>query len=665
MENVLHDIFIQEADENLQVLESLIIYIEENPDDNTKINDAFRAMHSIKGGAGLAGFTHMKDFTHIVEDLFESIRNGSIKIEKEVISVILNSMDIIRVMLENIKNNESPEKGVNTKNLEETINNMLLKENEKKIDDSEVKIEKKVDEDIYYIKLHYFSNIFLVGIDPLMFISDLKKIGQIIDIYQYFTEDYDPEDFDPEKFYMSWKLFFSTNKSIAELKDIFCFVIDESELEFVNLSDILDQKELISKYTINNKTILDYNIVKNETTNTTESDLVKTPIITESSYIRVPTEKLEMIFNTVSELLISQARLNTLVEEYSDIIPDSLETVTDALRNQNKLLQEQVTSLRMMNLGSTFDRFKRVVRDMANDMGKKIKLELSGHDTELDKNMIEKLNDPMKHLVRNCIDHGIETAEERINAGKPEEGLLKLSAYLESGKVVIEVSDDGKGINREKLIAKAIERKIITPETKLTDLEILSLIFHPGFSTAEVVTDISGRGVGMDVVKSTINELHGTIDLASIEGEGTTFKLNLPLTLAILDGMLTSVGEEKYIIPTLSILEIFKAEKKDLKTISGGKEVVLFRGSYIPLLRLHSVFNIPQYINDPAEGQIIVVNAAGLKVAILVDYVLEQYQVVLKSLQKNFSKVDHITSATILGDGTVALIVDIPSLINA
>jgi len=678
MDNMLHDIFIQEAEENLQILENLIINIEENPDDDKMINEAFRAIHSVKGGAGLAGFSGIKDFTHIVEDLFEMIRNGSVKINEKLISVILNSMDILKLMISNIKADRDSNEGVDSKETVNQIQQILKMEDSSKADadSTEKKIETAEVNRIFYIELKYYKEIFMTGIDPLMFLTDLKSVGKILEL-QVHTEGFPlSEDFNPENLYMHWSLFYETGKNEKDISDIFCFVIDESDLKFIDLTSERESGIDLSQYTVNGKNITDISDLqpienvetKTEPVERRSGDRRSTDRVAagtrNDSYIRVPTVKLEKIFNTVSELLISQARLNMLTEEHEEILPDSFGTVTDSLKNITQLLQEQITSLRMMNLGSTFDRFKRVVRDMAADRGKIIKLSVSGHETELDKNMIEKLNDPLKHLVRNCIDHGIETREERLEKGKSEEGLLKLSAYLESGKVVIEVSDDGRGINREKLLAKAEEKGIINKETRLSDGEILNLIFKPGLSTAEKITDLSGRGVGMDVVKSSINELHGNIDILSKEGEGTIFKLYLPLTLAILDGMLTSIGSEKYIIPTLSILEIFRPESEHLKSISGGEELVFFRGNYIPLIRLHKVFAIKDPIVEPEQAELIVINSAGVKAAILVDNVLEQYQIVLKSLQKNFRKVEHISSATILGDGDVALIVDIQSLVE-
>ena len=676
MQNPLQDIFIQEAEDNLTILEGAIISIEEFPDDEKTINEAFRAIHSIKGGAGLAGFSEIKEFSHKLEDLFEYIRNGTIQTQAKHISVILKSLDIIKMMVNNIKSNIDADDGIDTGPILDEIEGMIetANEGEKVEPDEKTKTVESKQQNLFFIDLTYYPEIFSTGLDPVMFISDLTRRGEILYIITEQTSFPEMEDFDPEKLYLSWKLFYTTTLNEHELRDVFCFVIDESEIHIVDLN-----KESPETCRINGKTILDFLPNKENLSDENRrkksdrrqgdrrqkdpSEAVQS-VQTGSSFIRVPTNKLEDIFNTVSELLISQARLNMLTDEHEEDIPDSFNAVADSLKNITNILQEQITSLRMMGLGSTFDRFKRVVRDIAAERGKKVKLNISGQETELDKNMIEKLNDPLKHLVRNCIDHGLETEEERIKKGKPPEGNLGLSAYIENGKVIIEVSDDGAGIDTNKIQDKALEKGIIQSDHKLSSGEIMNLIFHPGLSTAAAITDLSGRGVGMDVVKSAIIELHGNIEISSEKNQGTRFRLHLPLTLAILDGMLVNVGKEKYIIPTLSILEIFRPQKEDLKTISGKGEVVFFRGEYIPVIRLHQQFLIENASEEPTKAELIVIYSGGMKAAILVDTVMDQFQIVLKSLQKNFRKVENISSATILGNGDVALIIDIQNLLQ-
>ena len=661
MENPLFDIFVEEAEENLEILESRIISIEKDPGDSERINEAFRAIHSLKGGAGLAGFNKIKDFAHKAEDLFENIRNGSQKVTSGIITTLLETLDILKIMISNIKGGREADEGVASADVLNRITALLSSTPEIQEEKPPEKTKK-----LFFLDLDYYPEIFKNGIDPLMFLQDLKKAGKIIDIELYSHELPPAEDFDPQSFYLAWKLFFETELDEKELADIFCFVIDESSIRITLMSNLPANSPEFVECRVNGKTaaINTSEVKAVQTPDTEKKEYRRSSDVNTGSYIRVPTAKLEDIFNTVSELIVSQARISMLTEEHEENLPDNFIAVTDTLKNITQLMQEQVTSLRMISLSGTFDRFKRVVRDMAADMGKMVNLEISGQETELDKNMIEKLNDPLKHIVRNCIDHGIETEEERVKNGKSPEGLLKLAAYIESGKVVIEISDDGKGIDKQKLIDKAVENELIPASHQLSEGEILNLIFHPGLSTAENVTDISGRGVGMDVVKNAITELNGSVDIISEEGKGTKFQLFLPLTLAILDGMLVSINEEKYILPTLAILEIFRPEKWQLKTVSGRGEVVFFRGDYIPVIRLHNILKIEGAEHDPLSAELIVINNNGIKAALLVDSVLEQFQIVLKSLQKNFRRVENISSATILGNGDVALILDIQSILQ-
>ncbi|MDC7126249.1 MAG: chemotaxis protein CheA [Spirochaetales bacterium] len=666
MDNPLSEIFIEEAEENIELLESRIIFLENDPEDQETINEAFRAIHSLKGGAGLAGFTKMKDFCHKAEDLFEKIRCGELKIQKNIITVLLQILDVLQVMIGNIKNNIDADDEANVDNVIEKINQISTSESSEQIEE-EVQTKQ---ENIYFLELNYYPEIFKSGIDPLMFIQDLKKAGKIIEIELKTNNLPSLEEYDPHKFYLSWKLFYSSELDSKGIADVFCFVIDESEIKINCISDLPSDNPDLKKFIVNEKTaasVLSDNIDPSPVISTEKTKVQlnrRASDLNSGSYIRVQTDKLEQIFNTVSEVIVSQARMSMLCEEYEEILPDNFMLVSESLKSIIMVLQEQVTSLRMVNLSGTFNRFKRVVRDMASDLNKTINLEISGQETELDKNMIEKLNDPLKHIVRNCIDHGIETEEERIKLGKPAAGCLKMAAYVESGKVVIEIADDGRGIDKEKIIKKAIEKELIPENYQMSETEVLNLIFHPGLSTAASITDISGRGVGMDVVKNAISDINGTIDIISEEGKGSSFRLYLPLTLAILDGMLVSIGTEKYIIPTLAILEIFSPELWQLKTISGKGEVVFFRGSYIPIIRLHEILDVKNVIDEPRLGELIVVVSNGVKAALLVDSVMDQYQIVLKSLQKNFRKVENISSATILGDGNIALILDINGIMQ-
>ncbi|MBN2652985.1 MAG: chemotaxis protein CheA [Spirochaetales bacterium] len=683
MSESLQEIFIQEADDNIAFLESAVFEMEESPNNEKVVNDIFRAMHSIKGGAGLAGFTALKDFTHHLEDLMEQVRNKTKSVDSEIISLIFEGIDVIKAMIENIKNREDSTLGIDTEQYVVKIVALLRGESSTVAQVTTVSKNSDSEQQLYYyLDLEYYDSIFSSGIDTLMFIKDLEYHGKILKLHTNTDGIPDILSFDPVKNYLTWQLFYQTKLNRQDLEDIFCFVIDESQIKFVELNPILDNPSELEKYLVDGKSLVDIapeifavkpeekesnlevRLRKEDLNQSSSSSDPKLQITDDDSFMRVKTSKLENIFNTIGELLINQSRLHMLVEDGEDILDDEFLNVSDALKNITDLLQEQVTGLRMINLEGTFNKYKRVVRDLAISNNKEIKLTIEGKSTELDKNMIEKLDDPIKHIIRNCVDHGIESSEERIKLGKNPEGQMLLSAHLEGGKVVITISDNGRGINRERLLAKAKEKNIVSDDARLSDSEILNLIFHPGLSTAESVTDISGRGVGMDVVKSTINELHGNVTVESEPGIGTTFRLYLPLTLAILDGMLVRIGREKYIIPTLSILEIFRPEAGSVKTISSKGEVVLFRNEYIPIVRLYKLFKLENTETDPEDAELIVIMDGNKKVALLVDFVQDQFQVVLKSLQKNYRRVKFISSATILGNGDVALILDLQSIVH-
>ncbi len=377
-----------------------------------------------------------------------------------------------------------------------------------------------------------------------------------------------------------------------------------------------------------------------------------------ASTIRVETEKLDKLMNLVGELVIGVARVSQLARGGDEEMAGAVE----ALEHISRDLQEQVMRVRMIPVEGTFKRFQRVVRDLAAELGKKIRLEMSGTETELDKNVIEQIVDPLKHLIRNSADHGIEPPEERVRLGKPEEGTIWLRAYQREGKIVIEVADDGRGIDVNKVYAKAVERGLVQPGVQLSDAEIFSFMFLPGFSTAERVTEVSGRGVGLDVVKQNIESLRGSVEVESELGRGTVFRIKLPLTLAIIDGMAVRLGEEILTVPLLSIVETIRPRREDVKTVEGRGELIQVREEFIPLVRLHEVLELPAEKDDPAQALVVIIESVGRRFGVLVDDILGEQQAVIKSLEQNYKKVDGIAGATILGDGRVSLILDIHGL---
>jgi two-component system chemotaxis sensor kinase CheA len=384
----------------------------------------------------------------------------------------------------------------------------------------------------------------------------------------------------------------------------------------------------------------------------------------ESASIRVDTEKIDKLINLVGELVITQSMLSDLSSRFEvEQLPVLRERVAQ-LEHNTRELQERIMSIRMLPIGTAFNRFPRLVRDLAAHNGKKIQLVLSGEETELDKTVIESIGDPLTHLVRNSADHGLESPEARLAAGKPEQGTIRLNAFHEGGNICITVEDDGRGLNREKILAKAVTQGLIAESDRLTDDQVWALIFRPGFSTADTITDVSGRGVGMDVVKRNIDRLGGTVSIRTAPGRGATFTLKLPLTLAIIEGMTVRVGPELYIVPLVSIVESVQPKPGAVKTIVERGEVVNVRGHYVPVIRLADVFGIASDITDPSKGILVILETEGEQVAVLVDELVGQQQVVVKSLEQNFQKVDGFAGATILGDGTVGFILDVRGLLD-
>ena len=379
----------------------------------------------------------------------------------------------------------------------------------------------------------------------------------------------------------------------------------------------------------------------------------------QSATIRVDTDKLDKLVNLVGELVIGVARVKQISGQAAS---EELNGAVEGLDHISRDLQEQVMKVRMIPIEGTFARFQRVVRDLAAELGKDIRLVMSGTETELDKNVIEQIADPLKHLVRNSADHGLEGPATRAAAGKPTTGTIWLRAYQQEGQIIIEVADDGAGIDRDRVLRKALDRGLAAPGTGYGDHEVFGFMFQPGFSTAEKVTEVSGRGVGLDVVRQNIESLRGTVEVESSPGAGTTFRIKLPLTLAIIDGMTVSVGREILTIPLLSIVESLRPKPAELTTVEGRGELVSVRGEYLPLVRLHQVFDLPTQRTDPTQALVVIIESVSRRFGVLVDDILGEQQAVIKSLEQNWHKVEGVAGATILGDGRVSLILDIHGL---
>lgn len=702
-------IFLSEANEIVEGLENDLVLLEDNKSDEDLLNKIFRSAHTLKSSAGTVGFTTMSELNHVAENLLEKVRSGKLDVTPTMITVLLEFLDTVKIMLQNIIDGKGEADGVNNiESLKAKIKAIadgneidasvqtpttssaaptVKKETQtstQAIEEPEKKEESASGSNVFHISMSFKATIFDNGIDPLMFLNDLRDIGTISNL-KIDSSNVPPISAleDPYTCYTQFSLDISTNSTLEQVQNIFLFVIDDND---INISDAKVSVQKEDKIETQMETQIAEETKKEEKTieDTKSQEETKEEIKTEQakpqtsaaksqasssvkvqapSTVRVDTRKLDSLMNLIGELVIAQSRIMQLTQSLD--IDNGLKEAVSSMDRTSRQIQEEVMNIRMMPVGPIFNQFHRYVRDLNLELNKEVKLVLKGETTEIDKNMLEQLSDPLKHIIRNSMDHGIErTKEERIARGKPEFGTITMSAAHQEGHVVIEVSDDGNGLNKEKIYNKAIEKGLLSKDGKYTDAEIYRTIFSPGLSTAEKITDISGRGVGMDVVRANVEKMKGKIEIKSEEGKGSTFIIKLPLTLAIIEGITFALGEQIYIMPLISIIEQMKVKNEQIKPFEGRGEMIKIRDEYLPLIRLHKVFEIDTHIEDIDNGIVVVVEAGYRRCAIFVDELLDQQQVVIKSLDSAFSKHSGISGGTILGDGRIALIIDIQGLVN-
>ena len=687
----IKEIFFQEAEDLLNQYEEAILNLEQNIDFNENINALFRAIHTFKSSTALVGYPKLSDFCHHIENLLDVIRNGELPLNEKIINLLFQVEDVLKFVTDKNFNEDFTK-------LEPTFNELIkqannfLGTNEQKEEKTNIKIDKKTDKGLKFYKINISLNnhIYETGTNPIMFFYELEEVGEIVQTITNIDNLPAFDQIDIYKHYISWEIILKSEEPISQIENIFIFVMDDNNK--IKISDItneylknIEKKEDITKtQDIPAKTQESVTVQVQPQTNINDNNQNKTkqiPIkekpmsnkvikktgqkIKKASTIRVDTQKLDKLVNLVSEMVIAMARLNQISKDNHFIKNHDMANALEDLIRFSREIQEQVMKVRMIPVEGTFNRFYRIVRDMSKELNKKIRLEMYGTETELDKNVIEQLGDPLKHLIRNSVDHGIESPEERRKKGKPEEGLIQLKAYQQEGSIFIEIKDDGRGIDKEKVYQKAISKGLISPNQKFSDEDIYSFLFMPGFSTAEKVTEISGRGVGLDVVRKNIEDLKGSIIVESQKDIGTTFKIKLPLTLAIIDGMIVKVGKEYITIPLMSIIESIKPQQENIKSIEKEGELIEVRGEYLPLVRLHKLFNLETEKTDPAKALIIIIEGSrNKKFGLMVDDIIGEQQAVIKSLDKNFMQLPGTAGVTILGDGNLSLILDIYGLEN-
>ncbi|ABK43151.1 CheA signal transduction histidine kinase [Magnetococcus marinus MC-1] len=683
--------FTEEAYELLSELEDSLLVLEENPQDMELIGRVFRAMHTIKGSGAMFGFDEVAEFTHDVETVFDKAREGAIPVTKELIDLTLAARDQIRAILDEAGGGAPSDK----QNAQRIILGLraLIPGNTARApqpaneepEPIEASSESAAGKHTYRVRFKPDANIFMSGTNPLLLIEELIELGscKVVGI----TDALPPlSEINPEQCHTSWEIFLTTDQGESAIQDVFIFVEDECELnirridrdedvddqaQIKRLGDLLVERGDIDKQTLESITDpLGDRLVKAGLVSKGKVDaaLIEQQVVKEkqqtnkvqeqAASVRVPSDKLDQLVDLVGELVTVQARLNQTAHSHGD---HDLQLIAEEVERLTAELRDNTMSIRMLAIGTTFNKFKRLVRDLSKELGKQIELTTAGAETELDKNVIDQLNDPLVHIIRNSIDHGVESPQQRQAVGKPAAGTVHLSAEHSGANVLIRITDDGAGLDPKKLRTKAVEKGQLPADNELTDKEAYQLIFGAGFSTAAKITNVSGRGVGMDVVRKSIDSLRGSVEVDSTLGQGTSITLKLPLTLAIIEGLLVQIHDEYFVLPLAAVEECVELTRTDVAN-THGRQVINVRGHIVPYIRLRDRFEI----SGPAPDveQIVISEVEGQQMGFVVDHVIGQHQTVIKSLGKGFKHPDEFSGATILGNGTVALIIDLSKIVR-
>lgn len=693
--------YFEEAQELLADLEETLLELETRPDDHELINRAFRSMHTIKGSGAMFGFDDIAMFTHELETVFDQIRNGTLALSNEILDLALKSRDLIlKLLVDDGRDGQACHE--ETERIVSALRGFLPSAEApggalvKARDDAGLEAG-GAELTVFRIRFKPDERIFHSGTNPFALLEELAELGECQIVAR--TESIPSLDLlDPEACYTAWDIILTTDRSEEAIRDVFIFVEDDCELRIqaveqvlpeqapsvgrrlgeilvdrgdIGLADlhaalqqqvlahqplgeVLTKSGLVSPQSIE-AALSEQRVVREVRQGKTSTEHKDAAV----SSIRVEAAKLDKLGDLVGELVIVQARLSQIVNERHDSV---LATLAEELERLSDELRDNTLGIRMLPIGSTFNKFLRLVRDLSRDLGKEIELVTQGGETELDKNVIEKLNDPLVHLLRNSIDHGVEAPDVRQRHGKPRKGTILLSAEHASGEVIIKIVDDGAGIDPRKVRAKAVERGLIAQDAALADEELLQLVFAPGFSTAEKVSNVSGRGVGMDVVKRGIDTLRGRIKLESVPHQGTTVTVKLPLTLAIIDGLQVEVSKSNYVIPLSSVEECVELDRRRLD-MGVDREMINLRGEAVPFIRLRHWFEATGAV--PEIEQIVIVNVLDHRVGLVVDKVIGQHQTVIKSLGRVYRELEGISGATVNGDGTMALIIDVQAMVGS
>jgi len=692
MKDKHQETFKEEAYELLAELEDSLLAMEQTPEDQELMSRVFRALHTIKGSGAMFGFEEIAAFTHEVETVFDLVRNGQIEITKDLVDLSLAARDEIKTLLDGSK----PGNAARRQEIIAAIRELMpvIQEDGEEhqpgppASPEEEALPAQGPSLTYWIHFRPLAEIFLTGTNPLTLFKELRELGEC-NVFANTEAISSLAQINPEHCYTAWDIFLTTSMGVDAIKDVFIFVADDSELTIEVIDDglgseedtgykklgeiLVERGELDAKAlakVLNRRRLIGEDLIKAKLVSgdQTQSALVEQRHVREvkkkrqeaqaAGSIRVPSAKLDKLVDLVGELVTVQARLSQTADGLQD---PQLLSIAEEVEQLTGDLRDNVLNIRMLPIGTIFSKFQRLVRDLSAELGREIDLIMSGVETELDKTVLDRLNDPLVHLIRNSIDHGIELPDSRLQAGKPRRGRLSLTASHSGAQVVIQVEDDGIGLDKEAIRAKAMELGWLGVDTEIPEKELFAFIMAPGFSTAREITSVSGRGVGMDVVKKAIEALRGSIEISSRRGEGTTIIIKLPLTLAIIEGLLVTIERDYFVLPLAMVTECVELTREDIEK-AHGHNIANVRGEIVPYVPLRERFKINGA--SPAIEQIVITEIDSNRVGFIVDHVIGEQQTVIKSLGRIYQTVEGISGATILGDGTVALILDVPQLMQ-
>jgi len=649
-----HQTFFEESREGLDAMEAALLALDSGSTDHELVHTIFRAAHSIKGGAATFGFADMAAFTHVAESLLEEVRSERRAVDAGLIDLLLRSLDCLRGMLDRTSHGQ-PAADAGSEALRAELAQLVAGAT------APVAVQASAAAAAgWAIRFVALPHLLQTGNDPLRVFNELQALGRL-EVLRAFVTESAPADFatlDPGQCHLGWELRLHGAVARADLDAVFDWLDGDCELAIAPLAAAATEAAAPAPVPAAPAPVAvpaAAPAVAREASASAHAD---------GGSIRVGIDKVDALIDMMGELVITQSMLSDIGEHFDLSQLERLREGLAQLERNTRELQDSVMRIRMLPIGSVFNRFPRLVRDLERKLGKQVRLELHGEHTELDKTVLEKIGDPMVHLVRNAIDHGLEMPEQRRAAGKSETGTLTLDAHHEGSNIIVRISDDGAGLNHERIRAKAVERGLVSAAQPLSDDEVAELIFQPGFSTAAQATDLSGRGVGMDVVRRNVRDLGGSVGVKSVAGQGSVFTIALPLTLAIIDGLVTTVGAERYIVPLISIVESLRLPADAVRRTAGGGEVFRFRDEYLPVIRLHHAFGCADAVTAIERGIVVVVEDGGQRVGLLVDELVGQQQAVIKSLEKHYQQVQGVSGATIVSDGSVALIVDVGGVVR-